>query len=165
MEPELADFGFIGFDQQHKSTVEEDKMNSSQYEVPSLVETTHFESREIELNFDNSHLSNYFSEETLRMLETNLNKGNFVEVSNYLNMSNYNTEIKDEILLQMMLSIHLFCLIKLKKSESIKTVIMTSNVKSTKYKLFAYEFLLSKANTSVSKYNKYNFRYQSSLNA
>lgn len=71
----------------------------------------------------NIKISTYFLLEDIKNLELNLNTGCFAEVINYLNKSYYYKQIKDPIIIQMIASIHLYCLIKLKKYDQIKLTI------------------------------------------
>jgi len=84
-------------------------------------------------------LLSYFSHDELLHITENLIKGNFNDIALRLNSSTYNIDIEQDFPKQIIMSIHLFCLIKTKKYESAKNLLNTSKVSNKK--LFPLEYL------------------------
>ena len=83
-------------------------------------------------------LLNYYSHDDLIHLNELLLKGHFEDI---LSNTIYNIDIEEEFPKQIMLSINLFCLLKLKKYESAR-VLISSNKQD--HGLFSYDYLRAK---------------------
>lgn len=101
----------------------------------------------IELNefeVSDSDLEQYFGEELLSLISSKLNTGQFNEVLQILTQSNYLIDIKHSVLKQIPFAIHLFCLFRLKKVETVKNLFTNFNLKMEPKVLFPLSFLNAK---------------------
>lgn len=102
--------------------------------------------KQLTTNISDKVLLAYFSHEELLHFADNLNKGNFNEIALRLNTSSYNIDIEQDFPKQIIMSIHLFCLVKTKKYETAKNLLNSSKISNKK--LFPLEYLSIKLTCS-----------------
>lgn len=99
-------------------------------------------------------MSLYFpeKEKDLELICTYLNTGKFVEIDNKLIAIKYVSDLNiSEIHKQILLTIHTYCLLKLKKYETAKSINQSVNFQVS---IFPYLFIIAKLNyIAVSQYN------------